>query len=130
MADEIAANVSFRVNSTSSPFDYLFQLNGTYDQTGKGGGNPGTVVIGTSAEENIALGDISTEGWCVIQFVQSTATTDYVQLGVSATTPTLAVMMRISEGKPFAIFPCEPGLTIRAQANGNDVTLSVLVFED
>lgn len=124
MADEITLNLTFRVNSSGS-YDKTFQFNESFDQTGQGGGNPGKVNIGTS-EENITIGDITTEGWVVMQNLD---TTNFVTVGVSATTPTLAAMMKIKAGE-LAVFRMDPAATLRAQADTAAVELQVWVFED
>ena len=76
MANEIQVSMSLVVSNGS--FKFRFQPGGLqFDQTGTGGGNPGLVSVGTS-EENIALGDITTEGWVVMMNLDAT---NYVEWG-------------------------------------------------
>ena len=122
MADEISVNLTIRINN--APFDQTYQFNETFDQSAVGGGNPGKVTIGTS-EEDIALGDITTQSLYIIKNLD---TTNYVQVGVSATTPTMAVKDRLGAGK-FGFGWLDPGATLRAQANTADVDIMLWVFE-
>lgn len=101
--------------------------------------NPGTVkwdqaaalaysavwTVGTS-EENLATGDIGTEGWI---FMTNLDGTNYVEWGASATTPTLATIGRLEAGETCA-FRMEPSVTLRAKADTADVNVSVELWED
>ena len=122
MADEISVNLTIRINNP--PFDQTYQFNETYDQSAIGGGNPGKVNISTS-EEDVALGDITTPSLYIIHNLD---TTNYVTVGVSATTPTLAAMQRIGAGK-IGFGWLDPAATLRAEANTAAVDIMIWVFE-
>lgn len=122
MANEITVNLQILINKP--PFSQTYTFNDTFDQAVIGGGNPGVIDIGTS-EENIVLGDIVVPSLFIVQNLDAT---NYVTLGVSATTPTLAAMQRIGAGK-FSFGWLDPGSTLRAQANGASVKIFLAVFE-
>lgn len=79
MANEITVQSSIRVanGNLSDQFDIGSK---SYTQTAVGGPTPGYVTIGTT-EEELALAELSTKGWCVMQNLDAT---NYVQWGFSA----------------------------------------------
>ena len=89
------------------------------------GSHAPTVSVGTS-EENLAVGDVSVLGWI---FLRNLDTTNYVEWGASATTPTLATIGRLEAGE-VAAFRMEPGVTLRWKADTATVKVKVLLLED
>lgn len=106
MANEI--RLSTNVNITNGNFKYNRTISKQIDQANVGGGNPGTVSIGTT-EETINFGDIATEGLIVMENLD---TTNYIQWGFS----TGVYGGRMEAGEP-AIFRAEPGLTLYVKSN-------------
>jgi len=122
MADEIRGSVALNVTNGSFLFNKNISFN--FDQAAIGGGNPGTVDVGTS-EEVIALGDITTEGWCIIQNLD---TTNYVDWGPTSG-GSMVQVGRLEAGE-FACLRLYPGLTLRMQANTSACKVEINVFED
>jgi len=87
--------------------------------------------IGTS-EEDVTLGDISTEGVCILQNMD---TTNYVSWGKKDGSGNMQAIGRLkaapSATEPSfpAIFTFEPGATLRMQANTAACNVRVIVFE-
>lgn len=107
MADEISVTMGLRVvkdNFSFAPGTKTVR----FDQTTAGGGNPGTVDIGTS-EETIAFGDI-TPGWCQMTNLDAT---NYVEVGFS----TGVYGIRLLPDKGGALFYVNTGTTVYAKAD-------------
>jgi hypothetical protein len=128
MANEITIKPSLVLKnqsaSTSSP-DKLTFSPGTlqFDQTALGRSDQ-ILSIGTS-EEDIALNDIGTLGWCVMHNLDAA---NYVTYGAKDTT--MKAFGRIEAGEVAGPFRLEPGITIRAIANTAPVKVRVIVLED
>ena len=120
MADEITIRASLRVDNGN--FYYTFDPGAlTFDQATAGGGNPGSVDIGT-VEETISLGDISTNGWCIARNLDAA---NYVEIGFS----TGVYGIRLEAGEVM-LFRLNPGATIYAKANTATCKVAVAVIED
>lgn len=120
MANEIS--VTMGLSCTNGNFSFpLAQVSSRFDQAASGGGNPGTVSVGTS-EETIALGDIGTAGWAQFQNIDAT---NYVEWGFS----TGVYGGRMEPGEP-AQFRINPGATIYMRANTATCKVRVNVLED
>lgn len=77
MADEIRINASIAVNNGN--LKDSFAKSYTADQSAVGGPTNGFQTIGTS-EEEVALAELSTKGWCIIQNLDDT---NFVEWGFS-----------------------------------------------
>lgn len=122
MANEI--RISASLNVTNGNFSFQHLVNASVDQATAGGGNPGTVDIGTS-EEDIDFGDITTEGYAVIQNLDAT---NYVQFGPKSG-GSMVACGRLKAGE-VAILRLEPAVIIRAVANTAACKVFVAVIED
>lgn len=125
MANEISVSGSLSV--TNGKFKYQSPQSGSlkFDQTTAGGGNPGTVNIGTS-DEVISLGDISTPGWC---WMKNLDDTNYVDIGPTSA-GAIVPMIRMEAGETAGPFRLNPSLTLRGQANTAAVDVLIHVMED
>lgn len=120
MANEITVRTSLRVDNGN--FKITADAGAlTFDQSAAGGGNPGTVEVGTT-EESISLGDIGTSGFCYIRNLDAT---NYVQLGFS----TGVYGIRLKAGEP-CLFRLDPSATLYALANTAACKLQVIAVED
>ena len=126
MADEL--KITVRTSHSKAPKLNISPGQLSITQTGAGTFST-TQNIGTS-EENVDFStifpDLGTEGWV---FLQNLDSTNYVEWGASATTPTLATIGRLEAGE-YAIFRYEPAVTLRAKANTAACDLYVAVYED
>ena len=93
------------------------------DQTGIGA-HASVVTVGSVAEDDILIGDITTEGWL---FLENLDPVNFVTYGPNDTTMT--AFGRIEAGE-FACLRLEPGVTLRAQADTAPVQIKVLLLED
>lgn len=119
MANEIRVNLQFDVNKGS--FTDSFPIpSRLYTQTGEGGGNPGTISVGTS-EETLSFSELGTEGWLCFKNLDPT---NYVQWGFATT----AYGGRISPGG-FGIFELEPSTTLYLKANAAACKMQIKCFE-
>ena len=94
----------------------------TYTPTALGGPTPGYKTIGTS-EESEAFGELTTEGWIVMQNLDAT---NYVQWGFS----TGVYGGRMEAGETAGPFRVEPGLTLYLKANTAACKVLVQALED
>lgn len=69
MADEIRVSVTLAVNNGN--LSDSFSKSYTADQAAVGGPTPGYQTIGTS-EEEVALGELGTNGWVIMQNLDAT----------------------------------------------------------
>lgn len=90
----------------------------TVTQTTVGGGNPGTVTIGTS-EEDISFGDV-VPGYVILENLDPT---NYVEIGPKSG-GAMILYQKISAGC-FAIIELGASVTMRAKANTAAVSLRV-----
>lgn len=123
MANEI--QVSARLRVANGNFN-IAQSTGlqAFDQSSAGGGNPGTVNIGTS-DEAISLGDITNAGWA---FFQNLDGTNYVEIGPDSG-GSIAPFLRLEPGE-FALMRLIPSISLRGQANTAAVDVLIQVMED
>jgi hypothetical protein len=122
MANEIT--VTAGINVVNGNFSHIEQVVAfSFDQATVGGGNPGTITLGFGAEEDIALGDITTLGWCKIKNLDAT---NFIRIGPKST-----VMIPFAKLLPgeFATFPLDPAVTLRGIADAADCLVQILVFE-
>ena len=120
MADEITVNQSLRVSNGNFSFRREVGFS-TFDQTTAGGGNPGTVNIGTS-EESVTFGDITTPGWAIMTNLD---TTNFVKWGFS----TGVYGGRMEPGEtagPFRLDPALASLYMIADTAACNVLIQVL----
>jgi hypothetical protein len=109
MANEITASINIRC--ANGAFVFRRDVTKQIDQTGVGGGGPGTVSIGTT-EEDIDLGDTATPGYAVLTNLDPG---NYVTWGPKSGTDMVAAG-RLNPGEPN-VLRLDPGITIRMQAN-------------
>lgn len=129
MADEFTCTINLRLQNGVYKDSYNpGQIQ--FDQAALGKSDQ-VLSIGTS-EEDITLGDISTEGLCILQNMD---TTNYVSWGKKDGSGNMQAIGRLKQapsatepGVP-AFFTLEPGATLRMQANTAACQVRVLVFE-
>lgn len=90
------------------------------------GGHRPIVVVGTS-EEDVAVGDVGTLGYCVLRSLEP-AGGNYVQWGPKSAGSMVAVG-RLKPGE-VAVLRLEPGITLRWVANTAAVKVDVRLYED
>jgi len=96
----------------------------TMDNVGADGG---IVDVGTS-EEDLAVTDITTEGWLFLKNLEDPdSSSDYVTYGPKDTTMT--AFGRIEPGETH-ILRLEPGITVRWVASAGTVPIEWLLLED
>lgn len=120
MANEISLDIRFNLANGNSQYLYA---PGTkrYTQAAVGGPTPGYVTIGTT-EESVAFSELGTEGYCILQNLDST---NYVQWGFST-----AVYGGRLEAGEAAVFRLEPSTTLYLKANTAACKVNILAFED
>ena len=119
MADEINSVCKLHVTNGSSEFVKTFDL--TLDQAAVGGPTPGYLTIGTT-EESEAFSELSTEGWLLMQNLD---TTNYIEWGFST-----GVYGGRMEAGEFALFRMNPSLTLYLKADTANCKALVYGFED
>ena len=82
------------------------------------------ISVGSGAEEDFAIGDISTLGWV---FFQNLDSSNYVTFGPKDTT--MKAMVRLEAGE-YCFMRLEPGITLRGQANTAAVKLLMILMEN
>jgi len=82
-------------------------------------------IVGSSAEEDMAVGDVASEGWL---FLKNLDPVNYVTYGPNDG----AVMEPIGriEAGEFAALRMEPGTTMRMQADTAPVKVQIILLED
>ncbi len=123
MADEITVLCKLKVKNGTLDLNYT-SGSVQFDQAAARGGNPGTVNIGTS-DEALALGDITTPGWC---YMINLDATNYVDIGPEDT-GAIVPFLRLEPGEP-ALMRLSPSVTVRGQANTAACNVYVAVLED
>jgi hypothetical protein len=83
-----------------------------------------TVIVGTS-EEDLAIGDIATLGWVLLQNLDSA---NYVQWGPKSAGAMVAIG-RLKAGE-FALLRLEPGITLRWVANTAAVNVKITLINN
>jgi hypothetical protein len=125
MSNEIKFTANFSVEKGFFKWSRNFgQMAVTMTGEGQRGGNVQT--IGTSAEI-INVGEVWTQGWCILQNMDAT---NYIEFGPydGGSAGTLVVLGRLAPGGPPAIFPLSPDVTFGAIANTAACKLDVNVF--
>ena len=126
MANEITFNPSFLIangslRETFTPGSLLI----TQTTIGVGGH---AQSIGTDAAENLDVGDVATNGYCILRNLDAT---NYVNWGPDdgGSSGAMVTCGKLKPGE-VAIFRLAPGVTLMAQANVAAVKLYVRVYED
>lgn len=123
MAGEIRGSLQLQIDKTNFQFQRSVSLN--FDQTGDGGGNPGTLTIPTS-DTAVTLTGITTPGWAIFRNLDATNYVDFGPDSGGAIVP----FGRMEAGEP-ACFRLQPsGLTLRMQANTASCRVEIEVMED
>lgn len=110
MPNEITAQASLRCRNGDFNFNYStgpIQI----DQTTKGGGNPGSVTIGT-AEEDISFGDVTPS----MVIMQNLDATNYVEWGKKDGGGAMQAIGKLSPGG-VALFEMNSATTLRMKSN-------------
>lgn len=89
------------------------------------GAHAPVVTVGNGAEEDLAIGDISTLGWIKLTNLDAT---NYVTYGPKSA-GSMVAFGRIKAGET-ALFRLEPGITLRWQANTASVKVKVTLLEN
>ena len=123
MADELKLNVQLSyANGFLSDTFYPGQVSITQAAIGE---HAPVVIVGSTAEENLSVGDISVLGYVVGRNLDAT---NYVTIGAS-TGGVMKPLIRVKAGEVFA-FRCEPGITWRWRAYGGNVKVQIKLFEN
>lgn len=92
------------------------------EQSGIGGGNPGTVDL-TEVEQAIEVGDIDAEGWC---WIKNIGTTNVARLGFSSSfTGGIEILPGESAG-PFRLID---GSTLYAKSVLGPTSVQIIILE-
>jgi len=120
MPGEIRVSLQFNV-SKGGYSDNFTLFDGIYDQAGIGGGNPGTITVGTT-ESSLTFTQLTTAGWVIMKNLDPT---NYIQWG-------FATNVYGGRIRPlgFVIFQAEPGLTLFLKANTAACKLQVKCYEN
>jgi hypothetical protein len=124
MSDEITIQASLQVENGTYTQPKLGSGIHKFDQASAGGGVPGTVSVGTTAE-TISTGDLTTPGWV---WMKNLDATNYVQWGMSDG-GTLKTVGRLEAGE-MALFRLDPGATLMMKANTAACLVQIAVQED
>ncbi len=123
MANEYTVSANLRVEK--GDFNYNYNKTKSSDQTGKGGGNPGKVIVGTAVEA-VSLGDVGSAGWCVMENLHGTALVDWgPQVGTSLT---LTPIGELHPGEP-AIFRMKHNANFLVQSDTANTGIFIAVFD-
>lgn len=123
MANELTIDINAQLANGSH--EETFQTGQLqFDQAAIGAHAP-VVIVGQAAEEDLDVGDISTEGWL---FLRNLDSTNYVTYGPKSG-GVMVPLGRLEPGEP-ASFRLEPGVVLRWQADTADVKVKVLLLED
>ena len=120
MAGTIRINLQVDV-ANGNFLDSVSVSNKSFVQDNPGGGNPGTLSIGTS-EESVALSELGTQGWL---FMQNLDDTNYVRWGFATT----VYGGRLEPGE-VALFRLNPGSTLYMISNSAACRVNIRAFED
>lgn len=120
MANEIRVSASLQITNGNFS-DSISLSNKQFDQANPGGGNPGTIEIGTT-EESVSFTQLGTEGWL---FMQNLDTTNYVRIGFA----TGVYGIRLEPGE-FSLFRLEPSATLYLIADTAACKVNIRCFED
>lgn len=121
MADEITINATLSIdNGNYAATRRTSRLQATQSTLG---GNAAVQSVSTSYEA-LALGDVSTEGWCYVRNLDST---NFVELGLEVSS-TFYGFTKLEAGEP-ALFRVSDQ-TIYAQADTSAVKIDLLMLEE
>lgn len=114
--------VNLQVNIDNGAFsDSITVSNAEFVQTNIGGGNPGTLSIGT-VEESVAFTELTGEGYV---FLKNLDGTNYVQWGFA--TGVYGGRLKANE---VALFRLEPGTTLYLKADTAACLVQINAYED
>jgi len=119
MSNEIKINISATNSNLSDDFKPGLL---TVDQTTKGASG-GVVLVGSGAEEDLSLGDVSSPGWFMMKNLDDT---NFVTYGPKDTT--MKDFGNLGPGE-VAIFKLDPAVTFRWQADTADVRVEYKCWE-
>lgn len=122
MADEF--NTAFSVRYTNGELSQTITQSKKFNQTTKGWHSP-VVTVNTSAEEDLSIGDIGTEGFLYLKNLDAT---NYVTWGPKSGGSMVAIG-RLKAGE-YAWIRMDSSATLRWQANTAAVKVQVCLFED
>lgn len=122
MANELQLNVYASI--TNGNYKATFDANSQQITQTTLGGHAPVWIVGSGAEEDLAIGDVSTLGWL---FMRNLDSANYVTYGPKSG-GSMVAFGRIKAGEAIAI-RLEPGITLRAQANTAPVKVQVLLLE-
>jgi len=126
MSDEIKVTASLQIDNTNFSMPKIGGTQLTFDQTNEGGMVPGTVKVGSGAEEDISMTELTTPGWL---WMKNLDASNYVQWGGKTTAGAMTTIGRMEAGEP-ALFRLDPSATLRMQANTAECKVLILVAED
>jgi len=121
MADEV--RVTFQMTVANGNYSDSFAKTASYSMSAIGAAS-GIQSIGTS-EENLVTTDITTNGFLILQNLDST---NYVDYGLD-NAGTMRGIGRIKAGE-FAWLRMKPATSLRLQANGGAVQIRFLLLND
>jgi len=125
MAGEVKIVASMSVINSNFVLPKYGGQTQSIDQAAAGGGSPGIVNIGT-VEEDIAFGDVTTEGWC---FIKNLDNTNFVEFGPKNAGATMQDWAKLKKGEE-CVFRFKPGITMRAIADTAAADLQIILLED
>lgn len=121
MANEINISVNLQVNKGDFTFNRQKQI--TVDQSGTGGGNPGTLSIGTS-DTAVTFTGLTTPKYCFVQNLHASQTVDVGPDSGGA----IVDLITLASGE-IALFPLHASTTLRMQASGASTPVLVEAIE-
>jgi hypothetical protein len=125
MAGEITVIAALQIRNGNFELAQTGASRVSIDQTGVGGGVPGTVTVGVT-EQDIDLSALTTLG--IVRIV-NLDTTNYVTWGPKDGSGNMLPIGRLKPGEP-ALFRLEPGITLRMIANTAACKVQILANEN
>lgn len=123
MANEITGQLLLDVQNEGFKFRFAGSLN--IDQSGVGGGNPGTVVIGTT-EEAIIFTGITSRG---VLYMKNLDETSYVDWGPESV-GSMVVMNRLLPLEFALLRLTDDATVIRMQSFPTEASVLIQLYED
>lgn len=129
MANEIQTRTGLACTNTN----FTLPEHGTaqsHDQTGKGGGSPGHIIVGT-AEEDVSLAEFTTAGWLYIRCMGVTGTgtpTPVVTWGPKSG-GSLIPMGDLAPGEDAVFKMTETTPTLRIKSTDDDTLVQLVILE-
>lgn len=124
MADEFTYTTNLRLNK--APLKETFNP-GSISVTQTGVGRFSAVLSIGTAEEDVTLTDITTEGLCILHNLDST---NYVEWGKKDGSGNMQAIGKLKPSDIPAVFRFNNGATLRMQANAASCDVLVTVYED